>query len=338
MSFRNVDPEVLRVRYGYAPQMRVYDKMEPRVHPYVALSAPRDVRTDAVTTDPEGFRRTPWRCGWTDTATSAPELAGIVLGGSFTFGVGATSDRHTIPAHLARLTGQQWLNLGIRSGNSSQELAAALPLADSARRIIVCSGVNNLVAALQTTQRSGYFAPLFFESACAAVGKVAIHDLVESLERRGPAASLRALTGPRGRAPALSPRPEELTLAQRRDLALSRQVRDLRALGRLAGTERVTFCAQPFADELTRSHPAEQALFRAHDRRQGTRWQQVRTFALACWPDYVARLNGACSEAGIAFLDLPADGFTGWSFVDRVHLTDDGYEQAARLIWENICR
>ncbi|MEW1910820.1 hypothetical protein AB0442_20600 [Kitasatospora sp. NPDC085895] len=345
MSFRRTDPAVLHTRYALAPQMRAYDALEPHVHPYVGLSAPRGARGTVVSTDAEGFRRTPWRGGWTDTASAPSALAGILLGGSFSFGVGASGDGTTIAAHLARSRSEPWLNLGIRAGNSGQELSSVLPFAAQAPVVVLCSGVNNLVAELQSTGPDQVYGPLFFEEAVAAVGSVPVHDLVEQLngERPGGGAALDRLRSAFGRgaqarrpSPA-APAPHGPTLADRRDRALARQVRDLSLLVRMTGPEKVLFCLQPFAEARSRTAvPQEQQLLGVHDRRQGPRWERVRDFALASWPWFAASMEAACLGLGVRFLDLEAASFEGWSFVDRVHLTDDGYEQAARRITEEL--
>ncbi|MEU5387174.1 hypothetical protein ABZ391_25450, partial [Kitasatospora cineracea] len=179
--------------------MRAYDALEPHVHPYVGLSAPRGASGPVVNTDADGFRRTPWHGSWTDTRTDRAELAGVLLGGSFTFGVGATGDGHTIAARLSRTRSERWLNLGIRAGNSSQELASVLPFALDAARVVVCSGVNNLVAGLQSNGRDDLFGPLFFEDAVQAIGAVPVHDLVEQLTgARGPTRGTGLLRAVRG--------------------------------------------------------------------------------------------------------------------------------------------
>ncbi|MEU5384074.1 hypothetical protein [Kitasatospora cineracea] len=150
---------------------------------------------------------------------------------------------------------------------------------------------------------------------------------------------LRAVRGgaPAPRGPFAARDRRELTLAERRDLALARQIRDLSLLVRLTGPAAVLFCVQPFADTGNRNQvPQERELLGAHDQRQGARWNRVREFALACWPRYAAALRAACQDLGVGFLDLDARSFDGWSFVDRVHLTDHGYAQAAEQITEML--
>jgi len=49
-------------------------------------------------------------------------------------------------------------------------------------------------------------------------------------------------------------------------------------------------------------------------------------------------LAAGCRDLGIDFVDLEASSFYGWAFVDRVHMTDYGYDQVARAISEAISK
>ena len=48
------------------------------------------------------------------------------------------------------------------------------------------------------------------------------------------------------------------------------------------------------------------------------------------WPGYVARLQEVCAREGIQCCDANTLQLAGWCFIDRVHLTDDGYGQVAQ--------
>jgi hypothetical protein len=47
-------------------------------------------------------------------------------------------------------------------------------------------------------------------------------------------------------------------------------------------------------------------------------------------------MRDACAALDVRFLDLSAHRFTGWSFLDLVHMTDHGYGQVAELIEEAL--
>jgi hypothetical protein len=345
MLFQNVDPELLREAYTHAPQLRDYHALGLHVHPYVTFVSERNRRSKVVTTDADGFRRTPSPRGLIDTSTATSELDGAVLGGSFTFGVGATSDAATLVAAIARSRGECWVNLGIRGGNSTQELASVMPFVIDIPRIVVCSGANNLVAALQTSGENDVYGPLFFERSFLLMNSVLDQDLKDSADSTLHSArrAIDLIRRKRGATlPETGARPSTqrsgTTPAQRLQLALARQVRDLTLLVRMCGDPRkVVFCTQPFAEAHDRDYvPEERRLIGLYDHRQHEPWRRVLSFALASWSSYVQGLREACVQLGVAFRDLPARDLRGWSFIDRLHLTDEGYRQAALAIMEAL--
>ena len=326
MWSKRVESSVLSARYDAVPQFREYDGLELRVHPWVAMSSARNARSEVVSTDLQGFRRTPTASGIVDCST--PVADGMVIGGSFVFGVGAESDEQTLPAHLARLTGGSWRNLGIRAGTSTQEIVSALPFLENDGRIVVCSGANNLIASLQTARPLDAFGPLFFEEALLQVGSRSLHEVV-ALINGSPLEDSRIPAGP----PAAA---DERSFEQRRSLALERQLRDLRLLTRFApDPSQIVFCVQPFVDKSARAGIAEeQPLLGMHDRQLGESWERIREYALASWPRYAAELGERCTALGVKSIEMPAQSFVGWSFVDRLHCRGEGYRQAAELVCE----
>jgi hypothetical protein len=329
MWSKKVDSSILSARYEAAPQLRTYDGLEPRVHPWVAMSAPRDVRTDVVSTDAQGFRRTPTANGVIDSST--PIADGMVLGGSFVFGVGAESDDETLTAHLSKLTGGSWRNLGIRAGTSTHEVIAALPFLEKDGPVVVCSGANNLIASLQTSRPYDVYGPLFFEETLLQVGTRSMHEVVGLVN--GTARDVGAV---KLAAPAATAQGDNPSMDERRRLSMERQLRDLRLLVRFApDPSQVVFCAQPFVDKSARAGVAEeQPLLGLHDRQLGESWERIREYALATWPHYAAELGERCEKLGVQFVEMPAKSFVGWSFVDRLHCRGAGYRQAAQLICE----
>jgi hypothetical protein len=329
MWSKRVDSSILSARYEAAPQLKVYDGLEPRVHPWVAMSAPRDVRTEVVSTDSQGFRRTPTASGIVDTSTPAAD--GVVLGGSFVFGVGAESDDQTIAAHLSQLTGGSWRNLGIRAGTSTHEVIASLPFLEKDARVVVCSGANNLIASLQTARPYDVYGPLFFEETLLQVGTRSMHEVVGLVN-----GSIRddGSARPAAPAPASTPQGENPSMDERRKLAMERQLRDLRLLARFVpDPSQLVFCVQPFVDKTARAGVAEeQPLLGLHDRQLGESWERIREYALATWPRYAAELGERSEKLGVRFVEMPAASFVGWSFVDRLHCRGAGYRQAAQLI------
>jgi hypothetical protein len=127
--------------------------------------------------------------------------------------------------------------------------------------------------------------------------------------------------------------PEEITLA-----AADRHLRDLRlTVAAAAPRARVIFVLQPFLDPARRElHPDERELVAPMDARQW--WSAAVAFAEQHWASYKEKLQAGCERIGVPFGMLEAVEFAGWSFVDRVHMTDHGQHQAATKILEMMGR
>ena len=93
----------------------------------------------------------------------------------------------------------------------------------------------------------------------------------------------------------------------------------------------VIFVAQGFVDPDERELHAEERDMLAP---QGDWWTSTMEFIEEQWDAYVERLRSGCEAIGVRFGALRASEFEGWAYVDRVHMTDGGQEQAARKIAE----
>ena len=127
-------------RYNIVPQMQVYDRLPIVLLPHITFGSRPNYRSDVVNTGDMGFRISLSQNGCIDPSTDSRD---IMLGGSYVFGVGATRDEYCLPSQL------HFTNLGIRAGNSTQQLIASIPWLKAANTIIVCDGLNNLVANIQ---------------------------------------------------------------------------------------------------------------------------------------------------------------------------------------------
>ncbi|MEV0730749.1 SGNH/GDSL hydrolase family protein [Polymorphospora sp. NPDC050346] len=336
MSFRDLERAHRNKRYELVPQFEQYDANELFLRPYVTFVSRPGIDNPVFRTDRLGYRLSDSGQGPVDSDRWRDLDGGIVLGGSFVFGVGASGDGTTLPSRLAHRSGVPYLNLGIYAGNSLQELVAAVPFLAAARSVLICSGINNVFASLQSLGHNEVYGPLFFEGALATLGRTPIVDLAAAVAEPG-----RGIPDQRAADTAGQVLPSTDTgdhLAARMTAALDRQLRDLRIIAGAARPDaRVLFCLQPFADPVLRTPtPPERELFDLARERQGP-WLTARDYVAANWDAYADRMAAGCAELGVDFVDLTARRFTGWSFYDRVHMTDHGYQQAADIIWERLC-
>ena len=70
--------------------------------------------------------------------------------------------------------------------------------------------------------------------------------------------------------------------------------------------------------------------------RQQRAWAPVRDYLAVTWGRCADRMADACAAADVQFLDLSSHRFSGWAFLDLVHMTDHGYRQTAELIEEAL--
>lgn len=354
-------------RAELVPQMRAYGQLERVFWPIVTASAEANFASEVLNTDSRGQRVT--RNGeQTARSDDAPPDAAFVIGGSYAFGVGASSDAGTLPAALWRRTGQPYVNLGLRAANSAQELVSALPFVERETTFVVCSGLNNFSTARGAPGLDPLFGPMHHENHMARLASVPITRLArlvdDALGHFSDKAVRRELSGRRraswarrvrpyrrlekrvrGRfsAPAeepVQPAPPPEPTAELFADAATRQLRDLRLLRRLVPVEaRVVFALQPLAlctDKELSSE--EEALFEALDVLQPRRWPELRRMLETFWGDYAAALQEGCAANGIPFVDLSRGEYEGWCFVDRVHMTDRGHDTAAAMLERMVSR
>ena len=261
-----------------------------------------------------------------------------MLGSSAAFGVGATGDSRTVPSFLAGTTGISFLNLGIRSGNSLQEVEASLAFIDHAGVVVVLSGFNVLLSCMQSLGEFDLFAPLFQEETLLKMRDYSLRDFKRFFKKRRmphPGRHVVA-TGDTG---IQQPR-AGVSSAQRPDTksqvenALSVFRRDIGHLAQpCRGPRRLVMAIQPFAPiAKPEISPEEEELFALSPGAESSSYDATMARLRETWPAYVTALMGICRELGVCVIDLNALEYPGWCFVDLVHMTDRGYEVAAKAI------
>jgi hypothetical protein len=357
--------EARRRRAELVPQLRLYGRVDRVFWPILTATAKPGFSSPVVSTDTRGHRIT--RVGDAATRSDAPPPgSAFLLGGSYTFGVGASDDSGTLAAALWRRTGVPYVNLGIRAATSAQELVAALPYAERETAFVVCSGLNNFATAEGAPGLDPLFGPMHHQAQLGTLSSVSIAtlarlvrepnalrsdaDLRDELRRRRrrrlrpylrPVYRLRKRV--RGRlargAPPAAPEPSPASQGatdteQLVADAAARQLRDLGLLRRLVPDgARVVFALQPLVSRTGKELTAEEdELFSLLDVLQPGRWPHLRHLLETYWGSYAALLEEGCHRLDVPFVDLSRAGYRGWCFVDRVHMTDSGHEQAAAAL------
>lgn len=323
-------------RYAIVPQMRDYDTLEEKEWlPYVMMFQRPGLSTSSFSTDDQGFRGTLWRerpLTWAEySSVQAPRAA--LIGASAAFGVGASSDAYTLASLLNRREDRIWFNFAGRSFNSTQELLIfLLHLPRDVDAVLIFSGVNNLVLSHLARSTSpiynSFFAQSVFERGLRSGLVTGVRGSLKLLFREI-ASKLFSADG-EGSASRDQRKYDNVVTCFRRDMRVWALLRQ--ALG-----FRLYFVFQPVACWIDKAlTPEEEEVFAILNRTDpyGT-WKDVSVHLLEQGERYVADLCEICERLRVPFLNLNVcRSFTEnrWLFVDRAHLTDEGYALAAEEI------
>ena len=329
----------LQQRNQITPQMADYDRVGDQWVPYLMRADAGDRKFASVCTDRWGLRNTVGRNSRDIGVDSIKDLSpdakiGVVLGSSAVFGVGASSDRGTVASWLNAQTELNWLNLGGRAYNSTQELLLlVLHLPRKLDTVVVMSGVNNLTLSYLSDSPSPVYNSFFLQS----LFQKAMSN-PENI-RVGVKKAFRGLWRElRGR---ISAPPRQLARSEIGDVygtILCAFERDLRAIAAVAGGlgARVVFALQPLATWLDRQFSAEETKIFGILDSMSPEWQVLGEHLRSVRGQYFADVEQICRSLDVSFANInvsPEFQRTDeWLFVDRVHLTDLGYRRASEVI------
>jgi hypothetical protein len=320
---------------GFCPERTGYIYMERVLWPYMTLGVQPNLTTPFASVDSRGFRNS--RRGDEIAASDdVPENAGFIFGGSVVFGFGATGDSTTISSALWKHSGRPYINLGVPAGSSTQELIAALPFAERKTRFIVLSGANEVSSAIGAPI-DPLFGPNYFDVFLKKLQTVTIEELVHLVwaARKGRGPRLRRRSYPKGPNPPQGPSDSKTILAN----AAALQLRNLRALRRLVPDEaEVVFAFQPSPRQVAKERTEEEvAIYEALDIIQDRGgWHYIKQLLEKGWRRYGAALAEGCAELGVPFIDLNDAPYTGWCFIDRIHMNDRGNDLTAQFLLEGM--
>lgn len=361
MKVLNAD-EALKEVYRLTPQMAEYDKFisELRWLPYTMFFHPKNYRSQAVNTDQLGFRHTrrnERNVSLADLPDHGP--INLLVGGSNVVGTGATTDAHTTSSYLCEYTGETWLNFGSRGYNSMQEALLFLMHQNKLDRIgqvVVLSGMNTLTLEglpdSMATDHGRYYYSYEYEhymnKYCADLR--ARSSGASDSAKRNPLERLRNfLAEPEEDAnPTATVITDETSQTGDRIARASYEITNALALWKqlLAPFDaKLSFVLQPLShwikDALT---PQEEEIFHAIDSCPNNFWRLFgKILARDVHAPFADSVRAGCAAQGIPFFDMNAllrdSPIIGESlFVDRVHCTDVGYAEVARIIQQKVLR
>ncbi|EIF28494.1 hypothetical protein BCh11DRAFT_03912 [Burkholderia sp. Ch1-1] len=352
--------QALEEVYRLTPQMKVYDQFisDVRWLPYTMFFHPASYRSEVVNTDSLGFRDSPWN-GQSLSVGELPSTGPInlLVGGSNVVGTGATRDAFTTSACLSEITGEAWLNFGSRGYNALQEALLFLMHRhrfDRLNRVVILSGMNTLTLEGLPDSLSSDHGRFYYSYEYNQY----MSKYSQDLRRRSGGASLATKKGVLGRLTNIleeyaedadptstiiddrdSPPEERL---QRASGEIVKSVALWKELLAPLGVSPV-FVLQPLTywskDYMT---PFEEDIFNAIDSCPNNFWRLFgKILGKEVHRPFSALIEKGCREIDVDYFDMN-DLLKGSPlarhdlFVDRVHCTDEGYAEIARLIKSEI--
>jgi len=352
------------------PQMKEYTRIAKHQLwlPYLMFFQQPNFVSDVVNTDSRGFR-----VGYKNSTKISDfnfdkgRGTSIFVGNSAAFGVGATNDANTIPSQLNSKEDSVWLNFGGRAFSSTQEFMLFLFYHrnfNNIDKVVVMSGVNNLILYYLSREYSKDLGSFFFFSTFREAMKE-----VPPLRRRIAQRLLNPVWGDRidwdnfsrrDLGKLLKSRQNNITNSNQqenefysivgnhedqKDDLLNPLETDIYNWKLISNSLKIDFyyILQPIATWTQKKlSQEEQDLFEVLDNKQQEQWKVLqRNFSQDQYLWFSEHLLEICNKYNVQFCDMnaklrkkPIDN--EWLFVDRIHLTDHGYQLVADILYEEI--
>ena len=344
--------------------MKEYDRLGQKWVPYLMYFHEPNYISDVINTDSRGFRvsyKNDEKISEFGNADNRDKC--LLIGGSFVFGVGSTSDKTTIPSVLNSITDDTWINFSGRAFNSTQELLLFLfyyrQIKNIKRIVILSGGVNNLVLYYMSRNYSRELGSFFFSNEYS--DKMNRNAL--SLKRRMARALLAPILGNSidysritkeellkylatlGKGAGVPMLKEELKKAgQKEDMlyVLERDIRLWKIFTEPLGID-LHYVLQPFTEWYDKKLSKEEALlFGALDNMPQSHWKVIKdNMQRDQYKWLLNNVKGICKSSGVKFFDMnqamaERNLDEKWLYVDRVHFADGGNSAVAQILKEQV--
>ena len=312
--------------YKIVPQMKDYDNIEGYWYPFIMRFHRKNVSLPSVTTDDYGFRNTilknKSKFYLSNYLNHFEGKLGVMIGSSTCFGVGASSDKFTISSILSQNTNFSWFNLGGRAFNSTQEwILFSLYLPKKIDVIIIFSGINNLILSY-LTQTSPFINSIFSNFQ---------YDYLMNTVSKGIKNTIKYKLF-------CNKKINNIDKNKKYNNILHCFQRDMDMWNhfRCSFNCKLYFVFQPIATWIEKDLTSEEEkIFDILDNMQEPTWKIIYKHILEDKDKYLNDIKNICNKFNIPFLDINSKNSfckNEWLFVDRVHLTDNGYQ----LVQEEI--
>ncbi len=320
---------LLKSRYNLVPQMEYYDQISCEFKPYVMFFNKRNFLSNTVNTDSNGFRFNIIK----NKAYSLEDLynekeVSLVVGGSTAFGFGSSSDYNTISSQLSILSNEIYINFGATAFNSMQELFLYINFFQRFKKIknvIILSGINDLF--LSFSQKFDPWGNYFFKTEYEKLFlktkniKDKIYSLFENKKNINYKFNVNY---------------KEINL-------LYEKIFNIWSNLERSNNFNVYFFLQPFPSWFNKNLTKEEIslfdLLDNSDNKAHLILKEISNFNI--YQKYSSIIKQSLKKNSIKYINLNEeilinDKKNDWLFVDRVHMTDEGYSMLAKLIFNYI--
>ncbi len=343
-------------RYNLVPQMKVYDSLGYEWLPFIMFNQTANFRSKEINTDNKGFRFNSYHQNFPKSIfeQKKDKQNVIILGSSYSFGVGSTSDVNTVVGNLEQINNNyNYFNLSGRAHVGLQEIISLLLNINeiqNVKRIIVLSGINDIhLSKFQDTTYPDliYFKSLFeskMEESQLSYGKKIfkrMFDLFSSREISYEALKQINRSNLINFLSSSKFRKEKLNTKVRENISIEQKInRNIRLYKLLKDYYKceIDFYFQP-VNNWCKDRSIQEYQLQEYSNKYFSRINQHidKTYNIDNYKKFTSLFHNLINKNGINFYDLN-DHFRknsskkDWLFVDRVHCNDKGYKLAAELI------
>lgn len=320
---------LLKSRYNLVPQMEYYDQISCEFKPYVMFFNKRNFSSNIINTDNNGFRFNIIKnkvCS-IENLYKEKEVS-IVIGGSTAFGFGSSSDSRTISSQLSILSDEIYINFGATAFNSMQELFLYINFFQKFKKIknvIILSGVNDLF--LSFSQKVDPWGNYFFKTEYEKLfsKRKKVKDRIYAFFQNKTNNNYK-----------INVNYKDINL-------LYEKIFNIWSILERSNGFNVYYFLQPFPSWFNKKLTKEEVtLFKLLDNSNNRAHSILNQISnIEIYQKYSNVIKQTSKKYSIKYINLNDEILSNekknnWLFVDRVHMTDLGYNILAKLIFNYI--
>ena len=324
--------------FQITPQMKTYNEMKSEWKTFIMNMQKSNFRSEVVNTDAFGlrFNNQQFKNSVFDNEKKIDQKKiGVIVGSSAAFGIGATKDDFTISSIMSKNSDFHYYNLGGRAYCGFQEIILFNSLMGQMKnlnQIIIFSGVNDIFMNNYIAVYDRILGPMFFTNYFKKA--VELYSLGWKKKLLQFFKDKFLLSRPL-KQKIIDNKFENIKEIIKRNIYCWSTIKKGKNIKLVYFLQPMTnWCKREISDE-------EQSLFKELDRIDSSSNNTLRSLDNDLYLKYKFFLKHLCADLDIEFYDCN-DYFSQarfnkkWLFVDRVHLTDLGYNYISEYIKSKI--